>query len=78
MPTIYRSGRVMIRMFFDDHDPPHFHIVTPDEEMTVALDGLVPLQGDLRKRDYEVAMVWVRANAEILWSKWEELNGVRH
>ena len=64
MPTIYRSGRVIVRMFFDDHDPPHFHIVTPEGEMTVALDGLLPLTGNVRKRDYAIAMSWARAKSD--------------
>jgi hypothetical protein len=77
MPTIFRSGRVVIRMFADDHDPPHFHITTPDSEMIVALSDFVTLRGSVRKRDYDVAMHWAKANSSTLWTKWEELNAHR-
>ena len=30
MPTVQRFGAVSVRMYADDHRPPHFHIVAPD------------------------------------------------
>lgn len=30
MPTLHRSDAVSVRMYADDHWPPHFHIVAPD------------------------------------------------
>ncbi len=77
MPTLFRSGHVAIRMLVDDHDPPHFHIWTPDLEMTVALSDLSILRGNMRKRDYEIAMGWARANIEDLRRTWSELNDRR-
>ncbi len=74
MPTLFRSGKVAIRMFRDDHEPPHFHIWTPDLEMMVALAGLSTLRGNLRKRDYEIAMAWARSNLDLLRERWTELN----
>jgi hypothetical protein len=39
MPTIIRFGNMVIRMFADDHNPPHFHIVTPEHQnMDIALN----------------------------------------
>jgi hypothetical protein len=29
MPTLQRFGAVPLRMYADDHYPPHFHIVGP-------------------------------------------------
>ena len=65
----------MVRIFSDDHDPPHFHIITPDRDMVVALRDFSTMRGDIRKRDYDVAMRWARDNAEQLWRQWNELNG---
>jgi hypothetical protein len=75
MPTLFRSGKVMIRMFADDHDPPHFHIITPDMEMVIAMSDFSTMKGHVRKRDYEVAMLWARGNVDLLWRRWDELNG---
>lgn len=32
MPTLVAIGNIRIRMFADDHNPPHFHVLTPDHE----------------------------------------------
>jgi hypothetical protein len=74
MPTLFRSGKVMIRMFRDDHDPPHFHITTPDLEMVIVLSNFSTLRGNIRRRDYEIAMAWARVNIEVLRKTWNELN----
>lgn len=30
LPTVCESGGMRILLYFDDHDPPHFHIVGED------------------------------------------------
>ena len=45
--------------------------------MIVALSDFVTLRGSVRKRDYDVAMHWAKANSSTLWTKWEELNAHR-
>jgi len=75
MPTLVRLGRVQIRMFADDHLPPHFHVWTPDGEGMVLIDGLVLLRGVLRKQDLEVATGWARDNSVLLQEYWIKLNG---
>lgn len=73
MPTLVRLGKV--KMFADDHNPPHFHVVTPDHEALVALaDGSV-LRGAIRSSDLKVALTWAEENAGLLESEWKRLNG---
>lgn len=41
MPTLYRQGNWKITMYFRDHPPPHFHVVTSSrEEAQVAIRDL--------------------------------------
>jgi len=40
MPTLQRFGRVSIRIYADDHRPPHFHIVGPDFQVVVIIADL--------------------------------------
>lgn len=35
MPTLHRFGSVTVRMYADDHHPPHFHIVGRDFQVLV-------------------------------------------
>lgn len=39
MPTICRVAGVLIRMYFDDHPPPHFHAMYGQHEAKYLLDG---------------------------------------
>jgi len=39
MPTVARVAGVTIRMYFDDHPPPHFHAVHAGATATYLLDG---------------------------------------
>jgi len=75
MPTIVRIGNLKIQVFADDHNPPHFHVVTPDHEALVALATLTVLRGTIRRRDLKTAVEWVRANREAVADEWERLNG---
>jgi Domain of unknown function (DUF4160) len=40
MPTIRRFERCRITMYFKDHAPPHFHVITnSDERVTVIIES---------------------------------------
>jgi len=74
MPTLYRIGAVSIRMYADDHRPPHFHIVAPDFEVLVSLSDFRALEGEARASDIADALKWAHGKREILALKWIELN----
>ena len=74
MPTIQRFGSASVRMYADDHRPPHFHIVGPDFQVLVRISYLTVIEGQARANQIAEAMVWARANREALALKWVELN----
>ncbi len=74
MPTIAELGNVLIRMFADDHNPPHFHIVTPDHEALIRLSDLSLLRGSIDRRSLKVALEWAGGNMEVLDHEWKRLN----
>ena len=65
---------VTIRMYADDHDPPHFHIFGKDFEVLVALSGLSIITGQARSSQIAEAISWAKESAEILATKWAEPN----
>jgi hypothetical protein len=75
MPTIAKLGAIQIRMFADDHHPPHFHIWTPDGEALVSIKDLAVLRGHIRKRDLGLVLTWAEHNMSLLMSEWDRLNG---
>ena len=75
MPTLVVLGNVKIQMFALDHRPPHFHVVTPDTEAVVAIEGFHVLRGSLRPRDLRLALSWARLNKARLEDEWQRLQG---
>ncbi len=74
MPVIHRIGSVSIRIYADDHRPPHFHIASPEFEVIVRLSDLTVIAGRAPQRALAPAMAWARQNRQLLAAKWNELN----
>lgn len=74
MPTLHRLGTVSVRMYADDHRPPHFHIVAPDFQVLVGVSDLAVIAGDARPTQIAEALAWARDHQEMLALKWAELN----
>jgi hypothetical protein len=74
MPTLQRFGSVSVRIYADDHRPPHFHIVAPDFQVLVRISDLTVLAGEARPTQIAEALAWARTHRETLALKWAELN----
>ena len=76
MPTVKRFNRCRIEMYFRDHPPPHFHVVTrAGEKVVVEIASLTVLQGKADARDVTEALAWAagnRAQLRAWWSKYAE------
>jgi hypothetical protein len=73
MPTLQRFGPVSIRMYADDHRPPHFHIVGPDFQVVVRIADLTVIAGTARRRQITKALAWAAQHREMLALTWVEL-----
>jgi hypothetical protein len=74
MPVLQRFGSVSLRMYADDHYPPHFHIVSPDFQVLVRISDLAVIEGDARASEIAEALAWARKHRDTLALKWAELN----
>lgn len=74
MPTLQRFGAVSLRMYADDHRPPHFHIVGPDFQVLVRIADLVVIAGEARPAQLRSALAWASEHKAMLAQKWAELN----
>jgi hypothetical protein len=50
MPTISTLYGIIIRMFFNDHAPPHFHVQYAEFKATVDIQLLTVATGQLPRR----------------------------
>jgi hypothetical protein len=72
MPTIIDFGAFKITMYFEDHNPPHVHVVAPNAEAQVEIMTGEILAGSMRKANEKVALPWIAANRSELMKRWEE------
>jgi hypothetical protein len=73
MPTLARFAGFEIAMYFEDHNPPHVHVVGRDFEILIAIRDRSVLAGDAPARVRRTALRWIAENRERLLKKWEEL-----
>jgi len=59
MPEICRFYGIIIKMFFEDHNPPHFHAEYGSFEALVEVDTLAIIGGKLPPRALGLVMEWL-------------------
>ncbi len=74
MPALKRFGAVVVRMYADDHAPPHFHIEAPDFEVLVRISDLSVIAGEARSAQIAEVIRWAAEERPALALKWAELN----
>jgi hypothetical protein len=70
MPTISRFYGILIRMFFNDHAPPHFHARYGEFEATIDISTLEVIQGQLPDRALKLVQEWAMIHVEDLQEDW--------
>lgn len=75
MPTVKDFGRFKVRVYFNDHCEPHFHIIAPDYAAKVSIETLNLIAGDAPGSVLKQARDWAEANQELLRGVWEQGNG---
>lgn len=71
MPIISRFFGIVIRMFFDDHNPPHIHVEYQSGKAVIDFNGNV-LKGDLgSKTALKLVREWVDLHEEELLIDWD-------
>jgi hypothetical protein len=63
MPEISRFFGIVIRMYFDDHPPPHFHAIYGGSEAQIGIESIEVLQGRLPSRAVSMVLEWGTASA---------------
>jgi len=56
MPTLKRFGAASVRIYADDHHPPHFHIVGSDFQVLVRISDLAVIKGEAKTGQIAEAM----------------------
>jgi hypothetical protein len=70
MPTIAVVDGVTIRMFYDDHAPPHFHAMIGGQEVLIAIRTLDVIQESLPPANQRRVLEWARQHQGELALNW--------
>ena len=73
VPTISRFYGIVIRMYFADHAPPHFHALYGGEEAVVAIGTGEILRGGVPDRALRMVREWASIHHDELAANWERI-----
>jgi len=73
MPEVSRFFGISIRMYFDDHNPPHFHAIYAGKEATFGIDPIRLLEGKLPTRASSMVLEWTALHQRELMRNWDRL-----
>lgn len=72
MPTISEFFGIVIRMYFNDHPPPHFHAYYGEAEALYAIQTLEVIQGGLPRRAHNLVLEWASVHRAELLKNWNQ------
>ena len=70
MPEISRFYGIVIRMYYNDHAPPHFHASYGDDEGVFRIDPVGLLAGRLPQRALALVLEWASLHRDELVEDW--------
>ena len=71
MPEISRFFGIIIAMFYDEHNPPHFHARYGDAQVAIEIASLRVLEGRLPPRALGLVMEWASQHQDELMRDWQ-------
>jgi hypothetical protein len=71
LPELSRFLGISLLMYFDDHNPPHFHVRYNDYRALISIDELKVLEGHLPARILGVVVEWAELHKEELMQDWD-------
>ena len=71
MPEISRFFGIIVAMFFDDHNPPHFHARYGKDGVTIEIASLRVLEGQIPARALGLVIEWALQHQKELLQDWD-------
>lgn len=71
MPPLSFFYGIVIRMYWRDHSPPHFHALYGSEEVLINILTLEVMEGKLSRRALALVLEWASLHRKELMEAWE-------
>lgn len=73
MPEISRFLGIVIYMYFNDHNPPHFHAKYNDYKASILIKTLGLMEGKLPSKVMSLVIEWAQEHQEELLDNWNSI-----
>ena len=70
MPVISRFYGIIIKMYFNDHLPPHIHAIYGEYVGMVDINSAQIIEGDLPNRAKKLVLEWTELHKAELMNMW--------
>jgi hypothetical protein len=77
MPELARFYGIVIKMYFDDHAPPHFHAEYGGAEALIDIRTSAVFAGKLPPRAMGLVAEWTALHRDELLDRWEKARALR-
>lgn len=71
MPEVCRFYGIIIALYYNEHNPPHFHAKYGEFQAEIDIRTLQILNGELPKRAKTLVLEWADEHREELMLDWE-------
>lgn len=71
MPEISRFLGIVITMYYEEHDPPHFHVRYNEFKAAFSIENLTLLHGKLPPRVIGLVLDWASQHKKELLADWQ-------
>lgn len=71
MPTISRFYGILIQVYYDDHNSPHFYVIYSDSKAVIGIHDFRVLECDLPPRALGLVTEWARIHRQKLLEDWD-------
>ncbi len=78
MPEISRFLGIIIYMYFNEHNPPHFHVEYNEHKAAITISSLGIMEGKLPAKVLSLVIEWASEHQQELMDNWNELKQTGH
>ena len=71
MPEISLFGGIRVTMYYNDHNPPHFHAEYNGMNAVVDIQNGYVIEGALPRRQLKLVLAWAELHQDELMQNWE-------
>lgn len=71
MPEISLFYGIRVTMYYDDHNPPHFHVQYAGSKAIVDIQKAAVIKGALPNKQLKLVLAWCVLHQDELMQNWE-------